>query len=167
MSLRAWPLLACLALVACNAEPSGSGASASAATPPSAQPSTVAAASAAAAAQAAPAGNVPDAIDGANATMGDADVDGLKSKRLSCKCSGGAFGSMAVLGALSKQKDALAKCGAGEPRIYFSFQAGKTSDVRVSGFDEAKARCVAALVEATVFPDEGVCALTLVLGGDG
>jgi hypothetical protein len=114
--------------------------------------------------------NVPDAVDGANVTMGSTTVDDLEMEKVSCKSGAGALGSLAILGALAKKRTQLAACtkAAEAVRVHFAFADGKTSDVRVAGASSpAAAKCVADAVVATVFPDSGSCVLTVKLPGGG
>jgi hypothetical protein len=119
-----------------------------------------------AAAPAAVPSNVPSAAASANVTMNGVTADGLKAKELSCHAGGGIFAGTAIVGALAKQKAALAACAkSGEDvRIHFEMAGGKASDVRVAASTPEIARCVADAVSAAAIPDKGECVLTLHVG---
>ncbi|MCC6522530.1 MAG: hypothetical protein IT373_07700 [Polyangiaceae bacterium] len=168
--LGALGLLGGLAACGGGGDAPRSSATASAASSPtapaSAAPSATAPASAAPAPVAAVASHVPAAVDGANVTMESTTVDGLELGQVSCQAGGGMFGSLAILGALAKQKSALGACSQapGSVRVHFAFADGKTSDVRVADAASPElAKCVADAVSAASFPDKGSCVATVKL----
>jgi hypothetical protein len=129
-------------------------------------PTATASATATVAAEPAVPSNVPESIEGANATVESTTMDGLEMSKVSCKGGGGMLGALPILGALATKRTLLAACSkAGESvRVHFAFSAGKASDVRVAGASSpAVAKCVADAVSAAPFPEQGSCVLTVKL----
>jgi hypothetical protein len=157
---------------ACQSDPAAGPAAPTTATPVQRATAARATASATAAPVSEPSvpSNVPEAIEGANSTLDTTTVDGLEMAKVSCKAPGGMLGPLPTLGALAKQRAALAACSkaAETVRIHFAFSAGKTSDVRVAGASSpAVAKCVFDAVSAAAFPDQGSCVVTLKLPSGG
>ncbi len=108
-----------------------------------------------------PSDDVADEIEGANLTMGSSTANGLSVETVSCSLDG-ALGGLGLLAALAEQKDTLAACGAGKPRVQFTAKDGKLSDVRVKGATDGKAaRCVADALATAKAPVDATCAMTL------
>ena len=166
-------LLVGLACSACQSDPAPAPAASpntGTVTAGASAPRSTATATAAPTAEPTVPSNVPEANDGATSTLDTTTVDGLEMAKVSCKAPGGMLGPLPTLGALAKQRAALAACSkaAETVRIHFAFSAGKTSDVRVAGASSpAVAKCVFDAVSAAAFPDQGSCVVTLKLPSGG
>src|SRR5205814_702913 len=104
---------------------------------------------------------------GANLHVGSMTVDGLTIEDLSCRADGlGVFGSMLVVGGISKKKAALNACApkGDRPRVEWTAAKGVVAKVKVKAATPAIEACVTKALSGTQAPFEGECAATLVLG---
>lgn len=104
-------------------------------------------------------------IPDANLQIGEATVDGLTVANLECRVEGGGglLGSMALLGAMSKRKASIDKCGkpGTEVEVTWTASGGKISKAEGEGSEGA---CVAKALKKLDTPIDGECAATIVLG---
>ncbi|HRE87813.1 MAG TPA: hypothetical protein PK095_01625 [Myxococcota bacterium] len=93
------------------------------------------------------------------------NVEGLAVHDLVCDLeSGGLLAATSVVGALAKQREAIAKCGpAGEAaRVSFEWSGSKTTGIKVIGASKpAVGTCVAKVLERVVAAQTGACTATL------
>jgi hypothetical protein len=120
----------------------------------------------------APPSNVPDSVDGANATAASLTVEGMTFGSVKCRSAGGGgmFGALAgvatAVAPLAKQKGALDACvhKPADVRVHYLVKDKKATDIRVADAPDAKsAACIAKAIEAAEF-GEGGCVVTLKLG---
>ncbi len=158
-------------LAACGDKTAGSGSgSASPATGSARAASSVAAAASTPAAPTAapvqaPPSDVPSAAAGANVTMSNAELDGVKLKSISCKAgNANPFTAIALLSPVAKQKPALDACvdAAAEVSVHFSVAEKKASDIRVAGAPTKEAAaCIAKALASAPWADDLACVVKL------
>lgn len=101
--------------------------------------------------------------------VGQMTADGLEVHDLSCKLrsGGGLFASMAIVGALAKQKKAIDACAPEGAAFQVSlvWAGGKTSEAKVEkGSKDAASACVTAALKKISAPAEGTCSAVILAG---
>lgn len=95
----------------------------------------------------------------------DLVVDGLAVRDLECQLErGGLLAGAVIVGALAKQKKAIAACApdGDAARLSFVFGAGKTGEINVVGASKASlGTCVQRALAKVAAPDEGTCTATI------
>lgn len=109
------------------------------------------------------------AVDGANVSVTDTEADGLHLTELACALDRPLFGTLAVIGALSKQAKAFDRCA---PRgdaaiLHWTFANGRTSDVTIRGASSKKVEtCLAAALKKVQSPMDARCGAVIHVGDE-
>lgn len=115
----------------------------------------------------APAPSKNAGVSGANLSISSMSANGLTVQDLSCKLASlGLLGAIEIVGSLSSQKAALAKCepAGGRPRVLWTLAKGHAKVSRVESASSAAAEaCIAAAVGRVTSSLEGTCSVVLVL----
>lgn len=115
----------------------------------------------------APAKSKDTGVSGANLSISSMSANGLTVQDLSCKLASlGLLGALEIVGSLSSQKAALAKCepAGGRPRVLWTLAKGHAKVSRVENASSAAAEaCITAAVGRVTSSLEGTCSVVLVL----
>jgi len=109
------------------------------------------------------------AVDGANATVSDTEADGLHLTELACAVDRPLLGTLAIIGALSKQASAFDRCA---PRgdaaiLHWSFEGGRPQDITVRGASSKKVdACLVAALNKIRAPFDARCGAVLHVGDE-
>jgi len=110
-------------------------------------------------------------LPGANITIGEATVDGVTVKGLSCRTGGGGLGALlgtlTLTAGISKRRTELDRCapsGKVETPIHWHQAGGKITKVTASGPDQPRNRCVERALLGAVAPQAAECMATVVHG---
>lgn len=110
----------------------------------------------------------PNAIVGANLSVGSIEADGLLVQDLQCRLAGGGglFGTMALVGLLAKKKKALDKCApkGAAPTVRWDFAGGKTTVLDVDDPSDKVAACVEKVIAKVPATMEAECRATVLIG---
>ena len=111
--------------------------------------------------------NKDTGVSGANLSISSMSANGLTVQDLSCKLASlGLLGALEIVGSLSSQKAALAKCepAGGRPRVLWTLAKGHAKVSRVDNASSAAAEaCITAAVGRVTSSLEGTCSVVLVL----
>lgn len=109
------------------------------------------------------------AVDGANVSVSDTEADGLHLTELACAVDRPLFGTLAVIGALSKQAKAFDRCA---PRgdaavLHWTFASGRTQDVAIRGASSQKVEaCITAALKKVQSPMDARCGAVIHVGDE-
>ncbi|GEM_PF-917997 len=109
----------------------------------------------------------PSAVVGANLRVGSLEVNGMAIRDLQCRLDGGGvFGSMALAGALAKNKKAFDKCApkGAAPIVRWDFGGRKTTVISVDDPAPKVAACVEAVMKKVAPGMDAQCRATLLIG---
>lgn len=108
-------------------------------------------------------------VDGANATVSETEADGLHLTELACAVDRPLLGTLAVIGALSKQAAAFDRCA---PRgdaaiLHWAFVDGRPQEITVRGASSKKAEaCLVAALKKVRSPLDARCGAVLHVGDE-
>jgi len=109
------------------------------------------------------------AVEGANATVSETEADGLHLTELACAVDRPLLGTLAVIGALSKQATAFDRCAprGGAAILHWSFVDGRPQDITVRGASTKEIEvCLVAALKKVRSPLDARCGAVLHVGDE-